>query len=119
MKAANRNELEVRDLATALYRDHRDYLLVIARRHAANERHAEEALQEAFISFLRVFDPDQGAWPSAWTRFTTSASRVRPAAPSSVPSRTSAPPTSRSPRWWRGEGDDPLPHAADDFRAGS
>jgi RNA polymerase sigma factor (sigma-70 family) len=66
MKAANRNESEVRDLAIALYRNHRDYLLAIARRHAANERHAEEALQEAFISFLRAFDPDQGAPPIAW-----------------------------------------------------
>ena len=66
MQAANRNESKVRELATALYRDHRDYLLAIAYRHAASERHAEEALQEAFISFLRAFDPGSGAPPIAW-----------------------------------------------------
>lgn len=57
---------EVRQLATRLYREHRTYLFAIARRNATCRADAEEALQEAFIAFIRRFDPDRGAPPLAW-----------------------------------------------------
>jgi RNA polymerase sigma factor (sigma-70 family) len=56
----------VSDLALVLYRQRRSYLLAIACRNADNERIAEEALQEAFIIFLRAYDPRSGAPPLAW-----------------------------------------------------
>jgi RNA polymerase sigma factor (sigma-70 family) len=60
----------VRHLATELYAQRRDYLLAIARRNAVNAADAEEALQEAIVSFIRHFDPDRGAPPLAWLTLT-------------------------------------------------
>ena len=60
----------MRELATRLYAEQRTYLLSIARRNAANEADTEEALQEAFASFLRGFDPARGAPPLAWLTLT-------------------------------------------------
>jgi RNA polymerase sigma factor (sigma-70 family) len=57
---------EVRELADALYREHRYYLLAIARKNAVNDADAEEALQEVFSIFVRSFDPQGGAPPLAW-----------------------------------------------------
>ena len=53
-------------LATRIYRERRAYLLRIARRNSLNRADAEEALQEAFIAFLRAYDPERGAHPLAW-----------------------------------------------------
>jgi RNA polymerase sigma factor (sigma-70 family) len=61
---------KVQQLATELYAERRDYLLAIARRHALNAADAEEALQEAIVSFIRHFDPDRGAPPLAWLTLT-------------------------------------------------
>jgi DNA-directed RNA polymerase specialized sigma24 family protein len=70
MYAEKQNRREVRQLATALYRERRGYLLSIARRNASGEADAEEALQEAFASFIAKFDPDRGAPPLAWLTLT-------------------------------------------------
>jgi DNA-directed RNA polymerase specialized sigma24 family protein len=61
---------DVRRLATELYAEGRDYLLAIARANATGEADAEEALQEAFVSFIRHFDPARGAPPLAWLTLT-------------------------------------------------
>jgi RNA polymerase sigma factor (sigma-70 family) len=61
---------EVQRLATQLYAEKRSYLLSIAYYNATNEADAEEALQEAFVSFIRQFDPDRGAPPLAWLTLT-------------------------------------------------
>lgn len=71
MYAANPSQSKkVRELATQLYRDRHTYLFSIARHNAATERDAEDALQEAFASFLRAFDPSGGAPPLAWLTLT-------------------------------------------------
>jgi RNA polymerase sigma factor (sigma-70 family) len=64
------SQRQVRELATELYAERHDYLLAIARRNAHIEADATEALQEAFASFLRAFDPDSGAPPLAWLTLT-------------------------------------------------
>jgi RNA polymerase sigma factor (sigma-70 family) len=61
---------QVRQLATELFTDRRDYLLAIARKNAHTEADAEEALQEAFVSFIAKFDPERGAPPLAWLTLT-------------------------------------------------
>jgi DNA-directed RNA polymerase specialized sigma24 family protein len=67
MYAATRSPSdELRELAAKLYREKRPYLLSIARHNAIGDADAEEALQEAFASFIRHFDPDAGAPPMAW-----------------------------------------------------
>jgi RNA polymerase sigma factor (sigma-70 family) len=53
-------------LAREIYGERRGYLLAIARRHSIGAADAEDALQEAFIAFIRSFDPDRGAHPLAW-----------------------------------------------------
>jgi DNA-directed RNA polymerase specialized sigma24 family protein len=52
------------DRAGELYADRRDYLLAIARRNAHTEADATEALQEAFASFIAMFDPVAARWRS-------------------------------------------------------
>ena len=44
--------------------------MAIARRNAANEADAEEALQKAFAAFIAHFDPQRGAPPLAWLTLT-------------------------------------------------
>jgi RNA polymerase sigma factor (sigma-70 family) len=61
---------QVRQLATELFTDRRAYLLAIARQNAHTEADAEEALQEAFASFIAKFDPNSGAPPLAWLTLT-------------------------------------------------
>jgi DNA-directed RNA polymerase specialized sigma24 family protein len=61
-----RRRTAVQSLAEQLYRERRRYLLNIARRNAATEADAEEALQETFASFLLAYDPDGGAPALAW-----------------------------------------------------
>ncbi|HEY4778975.1 MAG TPA: sigma factor [Solirubrobacterales bacterium] len=56
----------VQSLADRLYRDHHGRLLAIARRNAANEADAAEALHDAFILFIEHFDPSCEAPPLAW-----------------------------------------------------
>jgi RNA polymerase sigma factor (sigma-70 family) len=70
MYAEKQSRAEVRQLAAQLYCERRDYLLRIARANGANHADAEEALQEAFVSFLRAFDPTHGAPPLAWLTLT-------------------------------------------------
>jgi RNA polymerase sigma factor (sigma-70 family) len=60
----------VKALAANLYTEHYSYLLGIATRNAANRADAEEAVQEAFASFIRAFDPCGGAPPLAWLTLT-------------------------------------------------
>jgi RNA polymerase sigma factor (sigma-70 family) len=60
----------VHQLAAELYAERRGYLLAIARRNAASEADAEEALQEAFAAFIAHFDPQRGAPPLAWLTLT-------------------------------------------------
>jgi RNA polymerase sigma factor (sigma-70 family) len=61
---------QVHQLAAELFTDRHDYLLAIARRNAHTEVDAEEALQEAFASFIAKFDPTRGAPPLAWLTLT-------------------------------------------------
>jgi RNA polymerase sigma factor (sigma-70 family) len=70
MYAEARGNVEVGQLATQLYTERRGYLLSIARNNATGEADAEEALQEAFVSFIRRFDPNSGAPPLAWLTLT-------------------------------------------------
>jgi len=51
-----------------LCRDRGGELLGYARSHARSMAVAEEALQEALISFLRHYDPGRGAPPIAWLK---------------------------------------------------
>jgi len=60
----------VQVLAEELYRERRHYLLRIARKNGVNEVDAEEAMNEAFASFIRAFDPDGGAPALAWLTLT-------------------------------------------------
>lgn len=57
---------EVRELATQLYREQRPYLLAIARPHATSAADVEEALNEAFVSFINHYDPDGPAPALPW-----------------------------------------------------
>jgi RNA polymerase sigma factor (sigma-70 family) len=57
---------EVEALASRLYAERRTYLLRIAERNSLNRDDAEDALQEAFIAFVRAYDPAGGAHPLAW-----------------------------------------------------
>ena len=66
MYAEEGRQRQVAELAVELYRERRRYLLRIARRNAINEADAQEALQEAFINFMRKYDPGSGAPPLAW-----------------------------------------------------
>jgi RNA polymerase sigma factor (sigma-70 family) len=59
-------EREVRDLARRIYEERRRYLLGIARRNAASEPDAEEALQDTIAAFITDFDPYGEAHPLAW-----------------------------------------------------
>jgi RNA polymerase sigma factor (sigma-70 family) len=63
MYSADTSQTEVRGLAEALHRAYHPYLLRIALSNSDNEAEAEEALQEAFASFIRAFDP-QGEAPA-------------------------------------------------------
>jgi RNA polymerase sigma factor (sigma-70 family) len=65
MQAEHRSESS-EALATRIYRERRAYLLRIAQRNSLNRADAEEALHEAFIAFLRAYDPEHGAHPLAW-----------------------------------------------------
>lgn len=65
-----RAQRSVRQLAAELCAERRNYLLAIARRNAASEADAEEALQEAFAAFIAHFDPERGAPPLAWLTLT-------------------------------------------------
>jgi DNA-directed RNA polymerase specialized sigma24 family protein len=50
-----------------LYREHYGELVGMARYHSGyDNEHAEEALQQTFLYFLRDFDPESGAPPIAW-----------------------------------------------------
>ncbi len=66
MYVEDRTRSEVGNLAERLYRDWRRLLLAIARRNAASYADADEAINEAFVSFICHFDPDRGAPPMAW-----------------------------------------------------
>ena len=55
---------------TQIYFEKHGYLLAIARRNAACEADAEEALQEAFAAFVEHYDPARGAPPLAWLTLT-------------------------------------------------
>jgi RNA polymerase sigma factor (sigma-70 family) len=59
-------EREVRALAGRIYSERRNYLLNIARRNAATEADAEEALQDTFAAFITDFDPYGEAPALAW-----------------------------------------------------
>ncbi len=61
---------QLRELATEIFSERRDYLMAIARRNANSEADAEEALQEAFAAFLAHFDPARGSPPLAWLTLT-------------------------------------------------
>lgn len=57
---------EVHRLAADIYTERHAYLLKIARRNAATDADAEEALQDAFAFFLADYDPAAGSPPLAW-----------------------------------------------------
>jgi RNA polymerase sigma factor (sigma-70 family) len=61
---------KVQAIAERLYRQRYPYLLRIAVKNAANEADAEEALQDAFVSFIDHFDPSGEAPPLAWLTLT-------------------------------------------------
>jgi DNA-directed RNA polymerase specialized sigma24 family protein len=56
----------VRVMAGEIYAARRDHLLSVARRNAACEADAEEALQEAFVIFIESYDGTRGAPPLPW-----------------------------------------------------
>jgi RNA polymerase sigma factor (sigma-70 family) len=58
--------VETRRLATALFTERRDFLLRVARQHARGGGDPEEALQDAFVAFIRHFDPDGAAPALPW-----------------------------------------------------
>jgi RNA polymerase sigma factor (sigma-70 family) len=62
--APKRRRVEV--LASELYTTKREHLLRIARANISNLDDAEEAVQDAFIAFIRKFDPDGEAPALAW-----------------------------------------------------
>jgi RNA polymerase sigma factor (sigma-70 family) len=62
---------EIHRLAAELYADKRLYLLRIARRNAATETDAEEAVQDAFLAFVSQYDLESGAPPLAWVTLAT------------------------------------------------
>jgi RNA polymerase sigma factor (sigma-70 family) len=53
-------------LAREIYAARRGRLLAVARRNAACQADAEEAVQEAFVAFIDSYDPAGGAPPLAW-----------------------------------------------------
>jgi RNA polymerase sigma factor (sigma-70 family) len=63
----------VRRQAGEIYAAWREHLLRVAKRNAACEADAEEAVQEAFVAFIESYDPAAGAPPVAW--LTTTAKR--------------------------------------------
>jgi DNA-directed RNA polymerase specialized sigma24 family protein len=67
---ADRSQTQVRELAAKLFAERHDYLLNIARKNAHTESDAEEALQEALVSFIAHFDPSSCAPPLAWLTLT-------------------------------------------------
>ena len=57
----------VQALAAELHSERYRYLLRIARRHGAtDDGDAEDAVQDAFASFLGAYNPDCGSPPLAW-----------------------------------------------------
>jgi RNA polymerase sigma factor (sigma-70 family) len=56
----------VRRQAAEIYAASRKHVLSVARRNAACEADAEEAVQEAFVAFIESYDPAGGAPPIAW-----------------------------------------------------
>jgi RNA polymerase sigma factor (sigma-70 family) len=56
----------VRVMAGEIYAARRLSLLQVARRNAAGDADAEEAVQEAFAAFIESYDPAGGAPPLAW-----------------------------------------------------
>ncbi len=65
-----RQRARVQELATELYREQRSRLLSIAKSNSATDADAEEALQEAFLSFISKFNPDGPAPAIAWLTLT-------------------------------------------------
>jgi RNA polymerase sigma factor (sigma-70 family) len=53
-------------MATRLYAESRAHLLGVAKRHAANDDDAEEALQDSFLIFIEKADPDALENPVGW-----------------------------------------------------
>ncbi|MGH2984572.1 MAG: RNA polymerase sigma factor [Solirubrobacterales bacterium] len=66
MSASLDKRRRVEALASELYVGKGEYLLRIARANSRSPDDAEEALQDAFIAFIRKFDPDGEAPPLAW-----------------------------------------------------
>ncbi len=66
MYSADSSQAEVRELAAQLYREKRAHLLRVANRNAANAADAEEAVNDAFASFLHAFDPNGEAPALPW-----------------------------------------------------
>jgi DNA-directed RNA polymerase specialized sigma24 family protein len=65
-----RQRCEAHRLAGEIYRERHGYLMAIALRHSQNEADAQESMQEAFISFMRSFDPTGPAPALAWLTLT-------------------------------------------------
>lgn len=63
-------EVTATSLAADLYDQHHRRLLRIARRNLANAQDAEEILHDAFIAFVRHFDPQCDSPPLAWLTLT-------------------------------------------------
>ena len=61
---------QVQALAGQIYDAHRSRLLAIAKRNCDSGGQAEDALQDAFISFIEHFDPASEAPPLAWLTLT-------------------------------------------------
>jgi RNA polymerase sigma factor (sigma-70 family) len=59
-------EREVRAMAGRIYAERRRYLLGIARRNAASDADAEEALQDTFANFIQSYDPRGEAPALPW-----------------------------------------------------
>ncbi|HVC07654.1 MAG TPA: sigma-70 family RNA polymerase sigma factor [Solirubrobacterales bacterium] len=68
--AEQSRDAQVQALAERLYRERYPYLLRIAAKNAPSHADAEEAVSEAFASFIRAFDPDGEAPPLAWVTLT-------------------------------------------------
>jgi DNA-directed RNA polymerase specialized sigma24 family protein len=61
---------QVRELAADLYRENAGFLLAVAINNSHSRRDAEEAIQEALISFIRSYEVGGAAPPLRWLLLT-------------------------------------------------
>jgi RNA polymerase sigma factor (sigma-70 family) len=107
MSAAAQRREAVQALASSIYAEKRSHLLRIAQQNCSGIDDAEEALQEAFIAFIRKFDPDGEAPALAWLTLTLKRECW---------ARAKSPHVKRSAGQERHDNDDEMGFVLDDFQ---